>query len=62
MRPRNLADPSFEPSDDDLRELLAHAAQDARARHARAAEIVHERVCAERARLGLATAPPAKPE
>jgi hypothetical protein len=59
---RNLADPSFEPSDEDLRELLAHAADDARGRRARADAILRERVRAERARLGLETAPSLKLE
>jgi hypothetical protein len=50
---RNLADPDYEPTDDDFRELLASAATDARERHARAEALVRERVRAERVRLGL---------
>jgi hypothetical protein len=55
VRVRNLADPNYEPSDDELRELLAHAGDDARARHARAQAISEERVRAERARLDVVT-------
>jgi len=51
---RNLADPDDEPTDAALRELLANAAQDARARHARAQTVIDERVRAERERLGIA--------
>lgn len=53
MRERNLADPDYEPSDEDLRELLAAAGGDARERHARAARILEERERAERDRLRL---------
>ncbi|MFN7702328.1 MAG: hypothetical protein ACK6CU_02925 [Deltaproteobacteria bacterium] len=53
MTARNLADPSYEPSDEDLRELLARAAVDARAGHIRAETMLLERIRAERVRLGV---------
>ena len=48
MSARNLADASFEPSDEDFRELCAHAAEDARAGHRAAEEGLRERIAAER--------------
>jgi hypothetical protein len=51
MRFPNLADPAVEPSDEQFRELLHRAANDARAEHAAADQAMRERVRAERERL-----------
>lgn len=53
MTARNLADPSYEPSDEDFRELLARAAADARVGHVRAETMLREQIRAERVRLGV---------
>jgi hypothetical protein len=44
MARRNLADPNFEPSDEDFRELLHHAGEDARAANAAAEKALRERI------------------
>jgi hypothetical protein len=48
-----MGDPSFEPSDEDIRELLSRAADDARAGHLRAKAMLREPIRAERVRLGV---------
>ena len=53
MAERNLADPEYEPSDEDFAELLGHAGADARERCARAERLLWERIHAERVRLGI---------
>ena len=53
MSRQNLADPSYEPSDEELRELLARAGTDARRDHARAEAMLRAQIRAERVRLGV---------
>jgi hypothetical protein len=48
MQRRNLADPSFEPTDADLRELAQRAAVDVRERQERARRELRERIARER--------------
>lgn len=51
MPARNLADPSFEPSDEDFRELLHRAMEGARAGHEAAERAMREQIAAESTRL-----------
>ncbi len=49
MTTRNLADPNFEPTDEDFRDLLHAAGTDAREAHVAAESLVRERIRALRA-------------
>jgi len=48
---RNLADPSFEPTDEDFRELMHKAMSPVRAEHDAAERAMRERIRVERERL-----------
>lgn len=48
---RNLADPSFEPTDEDFRELMQRAMGSVRAEHDAAERALRERIRIERQRL-----------
>ena len=61
MSARNLADPAYEPSDDELRELFARVGDDARARRARAVVVLAEQVRAAKAAIGLMKPTPELP-
>jgi hypothetical protein len=61
MAKRNLADPAFEPSDEDFRELLHNAGEDARAAHQKAMEAMREQIQALRqVAIARTTAPDRK--
>lgn len=55
MAQPNLADPDFEPTDEQFAELLRRAGDDARASHRAAEKAVREQVAAERAKLAPGT-------
>jgi hypothetical protein len=57
MAKRNLADPAFEPSDEDFRELLHNAGEDARAAHQKAMEVMREQIQALREAAVTRTTP-----